>query len=224
MTGLPTLAHRLGRQFGLLFDMDDTLIDTSESYDQCIHLLTGASREELLTLRAEGGYNDDWDAAYEILRRRGCPRPLSEIQAEGRALYLQRAHRVEQPIFSRQTLTALADRHPLLIFTGRTRQEYAPVWGQRLDPLFGEVLCKDDPGAGRPKPHPDGLHTLIQRHRLLAGAYLGNSVDDMAAARAAGLIAIGITSNQSEATLRAAGAEYVLGGVDQLLELLGITL
>lgn len=125
-------------------------------------------------------------------------------------------------MFSSQTLIALADRHPLLVFTGRTRQEYAPVWGDRLDPLFGEVLCKDDPGAGRPKPCPDGLLTLMQRHQLQAGAYLGNSVDDMRAARAAGLVAIGISSNQSEATLRKAGADYVLTKVDQVLQLLDL--
>lgn len=223
MRELSRIAQSLGRQFGLLFDMDDTLIDTSESYDQCIQRLTGASRAEVLALRAEGGFNDDWDAACEILKRKGRPRPLSEIQDEGRALYLQRASQVERAIFSTQTLKVLAERHPVLVFTGRTRQEYAPVWGHRLDPLFGEVLCKDDPGAGRPKPSPDGLLTLMQRHQLHSGAYLGNSVDDMMAARAAGLVAIGITSNQSETTLRAAGAEYILAGVDQLLELLELT-
>ncbi|MFN8608806.1 MAG: aminotransferase class I/II-fold pyridoxal phosphate-dependent enzyme [Vulcanimicrobiota bacterium] len=204
------------RTFAIIFDLDDTLVDTSESYDMCISRLTGCSREQLLKLRAEGGYNDDWDAAFELLRRDGRERPLPELQREGQQLYLQLAHKVEKALFQEAHLHSLARRHPLFIYTGRPRQEYEPIWAQRLAPHFRDVLCKDDPQVGRPKPHPDGLHVLMRRHGLAGGIYVGNSVDDMAAARAAGLTAVGVTSNQSAERLRAAGADYIIENIGQL--------
>jgi histidinol-phosphate aminotransferase len=204
------------RGYALIFDLDDTLVDTSESYDLCVSRLTGCTRQQLLELRAEGGFNDDWEAAFELLRRNGRERPLLELQREGQQLYLQLAHQVEKALFQEAHLQNLARRHPLFIYTGRPRQEYEPVWGQRLAPHFRAVLCKDDPEAGRPKPHPDGLQGLMRRHRLHGGIYVGNSVDDMAAARAAGLTAVGVTQNQPAERLRAAGAQFIIENLSQL--------
>jgi histidinol-phosphate aminotransferase len=214
------LLKQFGEGFGLIFDLDDTLVDTSQSFDACVAQLSGATRQELLNLRAEGGFNDDWQAATELLRRAGRPRPLEEVQAEGQALYLKTASSLETPFFQDAMLRMLTTRHPLFIFTGRSRAEYAPVWGEKLDPLFREVMCKDDIAHLPGKPSPDGLLALMSKHGLRSGAYIGNSVDDMAAARAANLFAIAVTTNQSEAVLRQAGAQHILSRLDQLPSLM----
>ena len=208
-----------GKSYGIIFDLDDTLVDTSQSYDLCISQMTGASREALLALRAEGGFNDDWEAAAELLRRDGRERPLADVTREGKALYLELAPAVETPMFAPETLAALGRRHPLFILTGRPRDEFQPLWNERLKDYFRSIVCKDDSPTDRTKPCPDGLLSLMQKHGLTGGVYIGNSVDDMQAAHAAGLLAIGVTTNQSEAALRAAGADHILSGVDQVLGL-----
>ena len=205
------------RSFALIFDLDDTLVDCSQSYDLCVQKLSGCDRSQLLALRAEGGFNDDWDAAAELLRRAGRPKPLEQVQREGKALYLELAASVEPPFFRPGLLESLARRHPLFLYTGRPRDEYEPLWGARL--TFEGVLCRDE--VERPKPDPEGLLKILERYRLTGGVYLGNSVDDMRAARAAGLTAIGVTSNQSAEVLRQAGAEVVVGSVNELEDLLG---
>ncbi|MBS2034434.1 aminotransferase class I/II-fold pyridoxal phosphate-dependent enzyme [bacterium] len=216
MERLLHLLAEFTRGYAIIFDLDDTLVDTSQSYDTCISRLTGCSREQLLELRAEGGYNDDWDAAFELLRRDGRERPLVELQREGQQLYLQLAHQVETALFEEAHLQNLAARHPLFIYTGRPRQEFEPIWAPRLAPHFRDVLCKDDAEVTRPKPHPDGLHVLMARHRLHGGIYVGNSVDDMVAAKAAGLTAVGVTTNQSAERLRSAGADYIIEKIADL--------
>jgi phosphoglycolate phosphatase-like HAD superfamily hydrolase len=70
----------------------------------------------------------------------------------------------------------------------------------------------------RAKPHPDLIAHAAQVAGVRYGRYLGNSVDDMQASNAAGFPAIGVTSNQSEATLKAAGAEKVFATVDDVLK------
>lgn len=211
------MARSQGRGFGLLFDLDDTLVDTSETFDACVLQLSGATREELLSLRSQGGFNDDWQAVQEFLRRSGVARSLPEIEEQGQKLYLEMAPGKERLLVSLERIQSLRPRHPLLVFTGRVRAEYAPIWGQRLDPLFDEILCKNDPDVHHSKPHPQGLQLLLQRHQLKFGAYVGNSVDDMAAARAAGLLALGVTTNQSSQTLIQAGAQLVASSVDEIL-------
>ena len=48
------------------------------------------------------------------------------------------------------------------------------------------------------------------------GFYIGNSVDDMRAAGAAGLIAVGLSDGKNAEILRQAGATHVLNSLDEL--------
>jgi len=143
------------------------------------------------------------------------PRPLDDIIRQGKELYARLAPTNETPYFTQEWLQNWQKRRRLFIFTGRTRDEYESIWGERLNPYFTEVLCLGEHGFPG-KPAPDGLHYLIQKHALQGGLYIGNSVDDMRAAEAAGLQAVGITTNQSEETLRKAGADHIIHRLDQL--------
>jgi phosphoglycolate phosphatase-like HAD superfamily hydrolase len=204
------------KSVALIFDLDDTLIDTSESFDQVVKILvekkSGATlnSEELMALRAEGGFNDDWVATVELLRRRGVDSTYRDIAEEALPLYLDIAPAVETLLFQPEHLAELKKRHPLLVQTGRTRNEYQAVWGERLNALFNEVLCVDDHPHLSPKPSPDGLHYLKERHGFETAFYTGNSVDDMVAAATSGAIPIAVTTNQTSETLERAGAKIVL--------------
>ena len=200
----------------LLFDLDDTLVDTSRSYDAAVEQLTGCTHQELQNLRAEGGFNDDWTAAHELLKRKNTPQPLEQVIANGKAIYAQLAPTQETPYFQEEWLQNWRKRHRTFIFTGRPRDEYDSIWGERLQSHFDDVLCLGEHGLPG-KPAPDGLHHLMQKHDLLGGIYVGNSVDDMRAAKAAGLFAIGVTTNQSAETLKQAGADLILDNIGQLI-------
>ncbi|MBX3170577.1 MAG: HAD family hydrolase [Candidatus Eremiobacteraeota bacterium] len=203
------------RTHALLFDLDDTLVDTSKSYDAAVEQLTGCSHQDLQNLRAEGGFNDDWTAAHELLKRAGKPQPLERVIAEGKQIYARLAPTAEIPYFKNEWLNHWRKRHRTFIFTGRPRDEYESIWGERLQPYFHDVLCLGEHGLPG-KPSPDGLHHLMQKHKIAGGIYVGNSVDDMRAAKMAGLFAIGVTTNQSAATLAQAGADLVLPNLEAL--------
>ncbi len=214
--------------YAVIFDLDGTLVDTSKSFDETIKQMvqkySGAPLfdQEIANLRQEGGYNDDWVTTAELLRRRGFAEPLSKIVQEATELYLQLAPSNEFALFDDQLLKAISERHPLFIVTGRTRPEYDPIWGERLDPLFKRVYCLHDVPGKAPKPSPDYLLQLMIDFNLETGVYVGNAVDDMWAARDANLTRIGITSTLPAAALSAAGAQIVLESVNELRQVFSL--
>jgi len=214
--------------YALLFDLDGTLVDTSTSFDATVDELVfrysggRLAPEELNCLRAEGGFNDDWVAAQELLRRRGIEVDFGKLSDEAFELYLSMAAANETAFFDEGLLQKAALKHPLFIVTGRTRREYEPVWASRLDASFKRVYCLDDLPDARPKPAPDFLLRARSDYRIRDGIYVGNSVDDMQAARQAGFYAIGVCTNLSAATLRESGADITVRNVNEIIEVLSL--
>lgn len=214
--------------YAVIFDLDGTLVDTSKSFDETIKQMvqkySGAPLfdQEIADLRQEGGYNDDWVTTAELLRRRGYSESLSKIVEEATNLYLQLAPSNEFALFDNELLLEISERHPLFIVTGRTRPEYDPIWGERLDPLFKRVYCLHDVPGKAPKPAPDYLLQVMEDFNLKSGLYVGNAVDDMWAARDANLSRIGITSTLPADALSAAGAQIVLKSVNELRQVFSL--
>ncbi|MGE0199768.1 MAG: aminotransferase class I/II-fold pyridoxal phosphate-dependent enzyme [Candidatus Melainabacteria bacterium] len=200
----------------LMFDLDGTLVDTTRSFDTTIATLVEKyagkplAADELRALRAEGGFNDDWDATLELLKRRGVEKTYADIQDEATALYLTLAKAHETWLVDPAVLKQLARRYRMAVATGRTRNEYDPVWRDALDPLLERVTCQDDdPAAGR-KPSPDMLVNTMRHLGVTGGIYVGNAVDDAHAALAAGLTAVAVATTHTADLLRQAGAAWVL--------------
>lgn len=212
------------QRFGIVFDLDATLVDTTESFDRTVLELVSkyspkaTDVEELQNLRAEGGYNDDWIAAQELLRRRGTSVALAEITEVATTRYLELAPKVERMLCSPESLQRLQQKYPLFIVTGRNRREYTPIWEDRLAPYFKGVYCVDDVPGNKAKPSPDYLNQVKRDSDLVGAVYIGNNIDDMQAARAAGFFAIGITTTLTAAQLIDAGAQYIIESVDELPE------
>lgn len=208
--------------YGVIFDLDGTLVDTSESFDQTVALMVEKHsgkplvEKELQRLREEGGYNDDWVSIVELLRRRGVSTSVQEIAPEALALYLTLAMQTETLLWTFQALKKLGERYPIFIVTGRSRFEYAKVWGDRLDPVFKRVYCSDDVPGCALKPSPDYILRNMVDFDLAQGIYIGNSVDDMMAGRDAGIDRIGITTSASEAALKEAGGQMIIQEMSQL--------
>ena len=204
------------QQHVLLLDVDGTLVDTSKSFDAVVATLVERYTQqplqagELEALRAQGGFNDDWDAIAELCQRRGKTMALDVIAADGLPLYLSLAKESETLMVAEETLASMAKRYRLGIVTGRYRSEYDAVWASRLNPYMEVVVCRDDVPNTPGKPAPDLLHQALKAMNATEGLYVGNSVDDMKAAVAAGLTPIGVQTTQSAEQLTQAGAALVL--------------
>jgi histidinol-phosphate aminotransferase len=219
---LLSVLQAFNAQTGILFDLDDTLVDTSKSFDATVFsLIQQYSSEplkpgELTALRQQGGFNDDWDATVYLLNQRGVAVSRDEIAKVGTEIYLSLAPENETLLCQIDWFADLAKRSPLFVVTGRYRQEYDAVWAERLNPYFTQVICRDDYPSANPKPAPDLLNIAKKNHGIQRGYYIGNSVDDMQAAVLAGLIAIGVTQTQSAEALTKAGASYLVSNVNEL--------
>jgi histidinol-phosphate aminotransferase len=223
LQGLEGFKHDLA----LVFDLDDTLVDTSQSFPKVVEALMALwspqaplQAGELDALRAEGGgFNDDWLATAELLRRRGVEGiSLAMIQAEGQRRYQVLAPTTETLLVDEAMLASLAKRYSLYVFTGRQRAEFDPLWRDTLAPYFKRMVCSDDVAGAKPKPSPDYLCWLKETEGFNTAVYVGNNVDDMHCAKAAGYWPVGVATTQPASVLKAAGAVSVFDSPVALFE------
>jgi len=107
--------------------------------------------------------------------------------------------------------------------TGRPREE--AEWfldKQEITNLFHTVICMED---GPLKPDPAPVQLARSRLTVERAWMVGDTPDDIRAAKGAGVLPIGIVApgpdpTASAAALRESGAVTVLGAIEDLLELL----
>ena len=221
-TKLLSIIDEFNGSYAVGFDLDGTLVATDESYDKVVadivEKYTGRPLrgEELMNLRLEGGFNDDWDAIAELITRRGIPKTRAEIEPEAVEYYLSIAKETESLLIDMDILRRLALKHRVFIVTGRPRNEYEGIWGDVFNPVCAHVYCAGDLPHLRTKPHSDYLDAMRSDHNLRDAVYIGNSVDDMAAAVSAGMKAVGVTTTLSSTALEAAGAHLILDSVNDI--------
>ncbi len=109
----------------------------------------------------------------------------------------------ETSLIDTATLKDLATRHRLGIATGRPRAE-AEYTLNRLEiaPYFEALLTHDDvvSAEAKGKPDPWSLLEIARRMHVVpeACAYIGDTPDDIRAAKAAGFIAIGVLATAAK--------------------------
>jgi len=226
----------MSRVRSVLFDLDGVLVDVSGSYrraiDETVRHFTGSPPPEgsVQRLKDAGGYNDDWRLTAELVARTGEVVDFDELVAEFNRRY--RGDRWDGFIASEPALVDLAHLDavarrfgPLGLVTGRPRVEGAFTldrfgWTDRFDVV---VTMEDAEGRGKPDPYP----LLLALERLGTDAteavYVGDSVDDMACARAAGCLAVGfvppyLDAVRHGAVLRSRGAHAVISDHGALIE------
>jgi len=182
----------------LVFDMDGVLVDVSESYRETIaqtaEHFTGVkvTRREIQEYKNQGGWNDDWRLTQHIIAQAGRQVPLEDVIARFQRLFRGNGNDGlmlrEQWVARHGTLEDLAAKFGLAVFTGRPREE-AEMTLRRFAPglVFDPIVAMED--VENPKPAPDGLLRIAG-----AGFYVGDTVDDARAARAAGIPFIGIAA------------------------------
>lgn len=217
----------------LLLDVDGVIADVSGSYRQAI-LDTAASfgvpltRDDVSEAKAEGDANNDWILTRRLLARAGVDAPLDEVTARFERLY-QGTEAVpglkarERLLLDADTLARWAADRPIAAVTGRPRADAAWFLGHHgVAASFRTAVCMED---GPAKPDPAPVHEALHRLGVARAWMVGDTVDDVRAARAAGVVPVGVVApgedrRAVEPVLLAAGAAVVLDHVGQLEELL----
>ncbi|MEM1054603.1 MAG: HAD family hydrolase [Bacteroidota bacterium] len=217
----------------ILLDMDGVLVDVSGSYRRVIAetfahfagrpLFEGAIQAK----KDEGGFNNDWVLTDALLRDVGLDVPFGEVVSEFERRYRGQEYdgliREEAPAITTETLRQLSAMAPLALVTGRVEAD--AHWTLRhfgweaLIPVVVGMETQD----GREKPHPFGLlHALdLLGASPEYAAMAGDTVDDMRAAVAAGVVPVGVVPPGHDArdharVLVGAGARAATSRADDL--------
>lgn len=193
----------------IIFDIDGVLVDTSQSYRLAIKSTfeffakKPTSFEKIQKAKNLGGLNNDWDLTEHLLKEEGIAVSKKDIVDKFQEFYFG-SHgdgfiRNEKLLISKQDLECLAQSFDLAVFTGRPRSEADFILKHfEIDNLFEPIVTMDDLPSDRQKPYPDGIFKIIEISKPSETFYLGDTQDDMQAAKSAGVNGIGILPPQDK--------------------------
>lgn len=217
----------------VLFDMDGVLADIRDSYRMAI-IETAAtygvevSNRDIEHRKDEGNANDDWELTHELLRSAGIEVPFEEVKATFESWYLGKGDD-QTPLYEHEellvgdSLDALAGELPLGIVTGRPRRDAHRFLEQAgITDYFDTVVCKEDAPI---KPDPAPIELAMNQLGCTHAWFVGDTPDDIRAARRAGVVPLGIVppgadQEERETALQETGAARVLEDIGDLLPLL----
>jgi len=220
----------------VLFDMDGVLVDVSRSYLTAIQktveffINNPVALTDIQEYRNRGGMNNDWDLTEAVLRERGKSVPKEKIIDVFQDIYLGKGFdgliKEEQWLAHRNVLDRVSASYSMGIVTGRPKMEASYVL-ERFDvkAFFSVLVTMDDIPAGKNKPDPFGIIMAMRRLSTGSAYYLGDTVDDMAAAVEAGATPIGVISSGNDPELQKEmlvrhGAGRVLENVNEIIEVI----
>ncbi|WOB44511.1 TIGR01548 family HAD-type hydrolase [Thermoleptolyngbya oregonensis NK1-22] len=205
----------------LVFDIDGVIRDVGNSYRRALADTVEAftnghfrpSQAEIDQLKAEGLWNNDWEASQELIyrhyERRGTGRLQLDLSYEKVVDFFQRRYRgailddpdrwdgyiTQEPLLvdAAHLLELQTSAIPWGFFSGATRGSATYVLQRRLglhDPIL--IAMEDAPG----KPDPTGLLQTVAQiearfglSNLLPVVYVGDTVADMQTVTAAKAVA-----------------------------------
>jgi histidinol-phosphate aminotransferase len=218
---------------GILFDLDGVLADVEESYRRCV-LETAQSfgititRNDLEDAVLAGDANNDWVLTQRIMKSRGVEAPLDEITRQFQEIYIGTLdnpglREYEKLLVNRNLLEQLSARLPLGIVTGRPQAEARWFLEKNdISELFAAVVCMED---AKIKPDPEPVRVALTRLGIERAWMVGDTPDDLRAAKAAGVLPVGIVAPGDNPTktfeaLNDAGAAIILDDITNLEELI----
>jgi len=197
----------------ILFDWDGTIVDSMPALfetDAAICRQIGVPFDESIFRRL---FSPNWRLMYRSL---GIP---DERTDEAVRVWASTFHSDQTPPFPgvQEALARLAAAGCTLgLVTGGSRAEVEPQLARLgIDALLTVRVYGDDTAAGKPDPEPLRLALeLAGAARSEDAVYIGDALDDMRMAAAAGIGGVGIVSMLAdEEELTAAGAVEVAGSV-----------
>ena len=215
----------------IAFDMDGVLVEVTESYResivQTVKHFSGKTieRAAIQDYKNQGGWNNDWLLSQKILADLGMEIEYQTVIDAVQKLFfgpngndglMQR----EVWIDTTDTLARLNQKYDFSVVTGRLRDEAQMTLDRFATHLvFNPVIGDDDVTKG--KPDPEGILKIGN-----ASCYIGDTVDDARAARAAGVPFIGVGNRRDEghartvALMEAEGAIAIIESINELERIL----
>lgn len=189
----------------LVFDMDGVLVDVTESYRETIartvERFTGArpTHERIQELKNAGGWNDDWRLSHHMVREAGVDAAFEDVKGHFQTLFLGNGSGEEGLMLREKwvakpgALEKLNQRFRFALFTGRPKAE-AEMTLRRFAPelVFDPIVGMHEVTAH--KPEPEGLLKILEANCDCQVFYVGDTVDDARAAKAARVPFIGIAA------------------------------
>ncbi|MFN3199736.1 MAG: TIGR01548 family HAD-type hydrolase [Bradymonadia bacterium] len=190
------------RPEAILFDLDGVLADVSASYRVAIvetaaHFGVHVTAADVAEVKAAGDANNDWKVTQRLLQRAGVQVDLDAIIEVFEGLYqgtpqAPGLRRHEALTVSRTALAGLAERVPLAVVTGRPRDDArAFLEGMEIAQYFQAVVCMED---GPAKPDPAPVRVALEALGVRRAWMLGDTPDDVRAARGAGVVPVGVVA------------------------------
>jgi phosphoglycolate phosphatase len=200
----------------VLFDWDGTLVDSAQRTYRCYVRVFSRFGIEYDQAAFERTYSPDWYRTYEDV---GLPREhWKEADDRWISCYETEASRLVRGAL--EILERLGSQGLVqgLVSSGdgtRVRREVAALG---LERFFGAVVCGGD--TPRRKPDPQPLLLALERLGLLPAqtAYVGDSPEDVAMAKAAGAFAVGVPGGfPNREALAAARPDLLVGSLEEAL-------
>ena len=217
----------------LLFDLDGVLADVSRSFREAIRKTAAnfgveVTPEQITRAKAEGNANNDWRLTHRLIQADGAEATLDEVTTAFEALYQGTdaepgLRSTETLLVDRSTLERLARARPLGVVTGRPRIDAERFLSEHnIADLFTAVVTMEDAAA---KPDPAPVRLALQHLGVRHAWLVGDTPDDIYAARAAGVLPIGVPAPGDDPasaaeTLRHSGAGAILEKTESILEVL----
>jgi HAD superfamily hydrolase (TIGR01548 family) len=227
--------QKIAENFAVLFDMDGVLVDVSGSYRKAIQETVGfftgkkAQLKEIQEFKEMGSYNNDWDLTEALIAGRGISVPKAEIIRKFQQLYLGVEGKTglienEKWLLSKEELNELRRKHCLGIVTGRPRDETLYVLRKfAVGNLFDVIVAMEDYPQEKAKPDPYPINLALQKLCKKEAVYVGDSVDDIEAAKRAGVKPIGcippgVSATRLKELLLKHGAKKVIDSINEINE------
>ena len=206
----------------VLFDMDGVLVDVCRSYRLTI--------KRTVEYKNRGGFNNDWDLTEAILMDYGIRVEKEKIIDVFQGIYLGQNYdgliKNEKWLLDVGILEDARRSIKLGIVTGRPEEEAHYILKRfSTEVYFSVLVTMDDVPLLKAKPDPFGIRLALKLLDCDEAFYVGDSVDDITAARRAKVIPIGVAANsprcerQRELLLNR-GAQWVLRDINDILEIL----
>ena len=209
----------------VVFDCDGTLVDSQhmicaamqQTYDR--HGLVCPPRETVLSI-----VGLSLQEAFVTLAAGNAAHPIDALVESYKSAFqsLRRDNTHHEPLYpgARDAVAPLAVRDDVLlgVATGKSVRGVKLVLGHHG--LYDRFVTVQTADTAPSKPDPAMLHQAMREAGVAPGdtVMIGDTVFDIAMARAAGVVAIGVSwGYHAAADLRAAGADVVVDDFAQLL-------
>ncbi len=216
----------------ILFDMDGVLGDVSKSYRQSIIETAKCfgcdiSLKDISALKQKGKANNDWLLTQSLLNEKGIEIEFKEVKKVFENIYqgtdgTAGLKEKETLIPSLETLLKLKEKVKLAVVTGRPRSD-AEYFLKRfnLTDIFEVVIVLEDAEL---KPSPKPLLMALEKLGVKYAWMIGDTTDDITAARGAGVVPLGILapgeSDNNCSHLLDTGAGKILTSLKEIIGLL----